>query len=162
MADQELKRGPGLVAGGFEQGAAGDRRTMDGGQIGVVGFVAGVDGNAVLLGDEGMENACLETGGGEVTLHGAVIAAGAFDGHDAVAELVLLEGVADLSDRVVETDPGVLDGSGWNEDAAVEVGEQEFGACFSAVEAEDAEVFGSDQLDARVKHPARLADRLNL
>ena len=50
------------------------------------------------------------------------------------------------------------DGGGRDEDAAVEVGEQQLGACLGAVEADDAEVFGSDLLDARVEHAAGLAD----
>ena len=41
---------------------------------------------------------------------------------------------------------------------AVEVGEEELGACLGAVEADDAEVFGSDLLDAGMEHAAGLAD----
>ena len=106
MADEQLQGGPGLVAGGFEQGAAGDGGAMDGGQVGVVGLVAGIDGLAILLGDEGMEDAGLEAGGGEGALHEAVIAAGAFDGDEAVAELVRGEGLADLGDGGVESRVG--------------------------------------------------------
>lgn len=134
MADDELQGGPGFIAGGFEQCAAGDRGAVDGGQVGVVGFVAGINGLAVVLGDEGMEDAGLEAGGGEGALYEAVIAAGPFDGDEAVAELVVLEGLPDLGDGVVEARSRVLDLGGWEEDAAVEVGEEEFGACFGAVE----------------------------
>src|SRR3954467_13948274 len=50
MADDQLQRGPGFVTGGLKQGAAGDGGAMEGGQVGVVGLVAGIDGLAVLLG----------------------------------------------------------------------------------------------------------------
>ena len=88
MADEQLQGRPGLVAGGFEQGEAGDGGAVDGGQVGVVGLVAGIDGLAELLGGEGMDDAGLEAGGGEGALDDAVIAAGAFDGDEAVAEVV--------------------------------------------------------------------------
>src|SRR5579862_7838000 len=84
MTDDELQGGPGFVARRFEQRATGDGGAMDGGQIGVVGFVAGIDGLTILLGDEGVEDARLEAGGGEGALDEAVIAAGAFDGDEAV------------------------------------------------------------------------------
>jgi hypothetical protein len=45
-----------------------------------------------------------------------------------------------------------------DEDAAVEVGEEELGACLGTVEADDAEVFGTDQLHGRVQHTAELAN----
>ena len=92
MADDQLQGGPGFIACRFEQSAAGDGGAVDGGQIGVIGFVAGIDGLAILFGDEGMEDARLEAGGGEGALDEAVIAAGAFDGDEAIAELVLGEG----------------------------------------------------------------------
>ena len=76
-------------------GAAGDGGAVDGGQVGVIGLVAGIDGLAILLGDEGVEDAGLEAGGGEGALDNAVIAAGAFDGDEAVVELVAAEGLAD-------------------------------------------------------------------
>jgi len=52
----------------------------------------------------------------------------------------------------------VGDDGGRDEDAAVEVGEEELGAVFVTVEADDAEVFGTDELDAGMKHAARLAE----
>src|SRR5438477_69254 len=61
-------------------------------------------------------------------------------------------------DGGVEVGSGVGDGSGRDEDAAVEVGEEELGAGLGAVEADDAEVFGSDLLDAWMEHTTGLAD----
>ena len=89
-----------------------------------------------------MKDARLEAGGGEGALDEAVIAAGAFDGDEAVAELMVGEGLADVGDGGVEVGSVVGDGGGRDEDAAVEVGEEELGAGLGAVEAEDAEVFG--------------------
>ena len=158
VADDQLQRGPGLVAGGLEQSAAGDGGAMDGGEVGVVGLVAGIDGLAVLLGGEGVQDARLEASGGEGALHEAVIAAGAFDGDEAVVELMLGEGFADLGDGGVEVGTVVGDGGGRDEDAAVEVGEQELGADLGTVEADDAEVFRADLLHAGVQQAARLGD----
>lgn len=53
---------------------------------------------SIQVGDEGMEDTGLESGGRERTLHDAVIAARAFDGDQAVADVVPREGVTDLSD----------------------------------------------------------------
>ena len=131
---------------------------MNSGEVGVVGLVAGIDGLAVLLGDEGMEDARLEAGRSEGALHDTVIAAGAFDGDEAVAELVRVEGLPDLSDGGFEVGTVVGDGSRRDEDAAVEIGAKELGACLGAVEADEAEVFGADLLDARMEDAARLAE----
>jgi len=43
---------------------------------------------------------------------------------------------------------------------AVEVGEQPLGACLGAIDGDDAEVFGSDLLDARVEGAAGVLDRV--
>src|SRR3989442_9169616 len=119
VPDDQLQGGPGLVAGGLQQRAAGDSGAVDGGQVGVVGLVAGIDGLAVLLGDEGMQDARLEAGGGEAALDDAMIAPGAFDGDEAVPELVLGEGAPDLGDGVVEVGTGVGQLGGREEDATV-------------------------------------------
>ena len=105
-----------------------------------------------------MEDARLEAGGGEGALDEAMIAAGAFDGDEAVKDVVFGEGMTHLSDRRVESGPRVLDEGGRDQDAAVEIGEQQLGADLGTVEADDAEVFGTDLLDARMKQPARLGD----
>src|SRR5450759_2351491 len=105
-----------------------------------------------------MEDGRLEAGGGEGALDEAVITAGAFDGDEAVKDVMFGEGVTHLGDGGVEGGPVVFNGGGRNQDAAVEVGEQHLGANLGAVEAEDAEVFGSDLLDAGMKQPARLGD----
>ena len=97
-------------------------------------LLPGSTGWRILLGDEGVDDAGLEAGGGEGALDEAVIAAGAFDGDEAVVELVLGEGVPDLGDGGVEVGAVVGDGGGRDEDVAVEVGEQELGAGLGAVD----------------------------
>ena len=159
VADHQLQRGPSLVAGGFQKRAARDGSAMDGSQVGVVGFVAGINRLAVLLGDKRMEDAGLETSRAESALHDPVIAAGAFDGDHAVADLVLLEGQPDLSDGRVEISSVVLDHGRENELTAVKIGEEELGTDLVAVKTDDAEVFGTDLLHAGMEHPTGLADR---
>ncbi len=105
-----------------------------------------------------LQDARFEAGAGEGALDEAVIASGGFDGDEAVAEVVIGEGLADLGDGSVEVDAVVGDGGGRDEDGAIEVGEEELGACLGAVEAEDAEAFGTQLLAARMKDVTRLAD----
>src|SRR5262249_52962254 len=124
LADEQLQRGPGDVATGFLKGAAGDGGAVDSGEVGVIGLVTGIDGLAGLLGDERVEDAGLEAGGGEAALDDAMIASGAFDGDQAIAELVLGEGVPNLGDGSVEFETVVGDVGRRDEDAAVEVGQQ--------------------------------------
>src|SRR5262249_7590327 len=112
MADEQEQGGPGLVAGGLQEGAAGDGGPVQRGQVGVVGLVAGIDTLAILLGDEGVHDAGLEAGGGKGALDQAVVAAGALDGDQAVAELVGGEGIADLGDSGVEVGAGLGPGPG--------------------------------------------------
>src|SRR5208282_6666465 len=80
MANEQLQGSPGLVPGRFQQGTARDGSAVDGGQVGIVGLVAGIDRLTVLLGGEGMEDARLETGRRKGALHDPVIAARAFNG----------------------------------------------------------------------------------
>jgi len=140
-----VQGGPGFVAAGFEQGATGDGGAVHGGEVGVVGLVAGIDRLAVLLGDEGMKDAGLEVGGVEGVLDDAVIAAGAFDGHQAITEIVGRESLAYWGHGGVKVRAVVGDDGRRDKDAAVEVGEKELGASLGAVDADDAEVFGPDQ-----------------
>lgn len=72
--------------------------------------------------------------------------------------MVVVEGLEDLGYGGVEVGAVMVDGSRRQEDAAVEVGEEKLGACFGAVEADDAEVLGADKLDAGVEYAVRLSD----
>ena len=96
-----------------------------------------------------MDDAGVESGGGEGALHRAVIAAGLLDGDDEVPQVVLGDGPPEVGEGCVESGAGVLDGGQGDEDAAVEVGEQPGGAGLGAVDGDNAEVLGSDGLDAR-------------
>jgi hypothetical protein len=80
-----------------------------------------------------------------------VIAAGAFDGDEEIAEVVSGDGLPELLEGVVEGEAVVFDERGWDEDVAEEVGEHPFGAGLGTIDGDDAKVFGSDLLDARVE-----------
>ncbi len=121
-------------------------------------LVPGSTGWRYCLVTNGVQDARLEASGGEGTLDEAVIAAGAFDGDEAITELVLGKGVADLGDGGVECGAVVLDGGGRNQDVAIEIGEEELGAELGTVKADDAEVIGADLLDAGVPSAAGLGD----
>src|ERR1700736_424296 len=120
----------------------------DGGDVGVIGFVVRVGGLAVLLGGEGMDEACLEAGLAEGLLDGPMIFAGAFDGDDEVAEVVLLASLTDAVAGGLEVAARVVHGVRFEEGVAVEVGEEVVGARLGAIDGDNAEVFGSDSLDA--------------
>ena len=62
MAAEQLQGDVGVGPGRFEQAEAVGGGPPDGGQVGVVGLVAGVGGLAVLLGGEGMDQSGLEAG----------------------------------------------------------------------------------------------------
>src|SRR5581483_5082600 len=159
MADEQLQGRPGLVARGFQQRATRDGSPMDGREVLVVGLVARIDRLAVLLGDEGMKDTGLEARRRERALHEAVITARAFDGDHAIVEVVLLERLTDLCDGGIESRSGMSDAGRRDEQAAVEVGEEQLGANFATVKADDAEVLRTDLLDARMEHATRLAHR---
>jgi hypothetical protein len=55
----------------------------------------------------------------------------------------------------------VFDDGGWYEDVTEEVGEHPLGSRFGTIDADDAEVLGSDFLDARVKSAVWFLDGLH-
>ena len=71
---------------------------MQGGQIGVVGFVAGISRLTVLISGEGVDQAHVPAQFAESPLHRTVIFAGALDGDDEVSQIVLAERLADALD----------------------------------------------------------------
>ena len=89
MAGQELELLVDRVEVPAPQAEAVDGGAVDGGQVGVVGLVAGVGGLAELLGGERVDDADLEAGGGEGPLGRAVIASGPLDGDDQVGQAVV-------------------------------------------------------------------------
>jgi hypothetical protein len=56
VAAEQLQGGPVGIAGGLEEGTAGDGGAVQRGQVLVVGLVAGIDGLAELAGDEGSKS----------------------------------------------------------------------------------------------------------
>ncbi len=101
---------------------------MDGGgadrpQVDVVGLVAGVFDLAVLMRGQGSRMRTLEVGIGERAFDGQVIAAGALDDDEDVAELVLTTRLTNGLDGKGVVRRSIPEVSGRNEDVSVEVGE---------------------------------------
>ena len=71
VAGQRTEPEADVVQRPFGQAEAVDRGPVDGAEVGVVGLVAGVGGEAVLLGGQGMDDAGLEPGGVMARLTGA-------------------------------------------------------------------------------------------
>jgi hypothetical protein len=88
-----------------------------------------------------------------------MIASGAFNGDEAIAELVMIEGEADLGYGAVKVGAIVSHPGRWDEDPPIEIGQEEFGADLGRVKADDAKMFWSDLLDAGMKQAARLTNR---
>ena len=143
---------------GLEQTEAVDCGAVDGGEIGVIGLVAGVGGLSELFGRERVDDADLGAGLGEGALDRSVVAAGALDGDDVVLDAVPVQGLAEEPHGGPKTGLIMLDDGGWDEDSAVEVGEHDFGPSLGAIDAEDAEVLGSDGLDPGMKDSVGLVN----
>src|SRR5205085_1531773 len=97
---------------------------------------------------------------GAGALHGSVVAARAFHRHQEIVEGVLLAGVPDLCHGRLQRGAVMLDDRGRYADVAVEVAEHPLGAGLGTIDADDAEVLGSDLLDARVNDAGRLLQDL--
>ncbi len=109
MADEELQLPPRFDGRRFEQREAVDGGAMNRLEVGVVGLVVGVGRLAKLLGGERVHEARLEVGLAKGILDGMVISAGALDGDEAVAQIVLGEPCPNLLDRGRQLDTVVSD-----------------------------------------------------
>ena len=92
---QQLETDEDRVGVGFEQTEAVDCGAVDGGEVGVIGLVAGVGGLPELLGGERVDDADLRAGPGEGALDGSVVAACAIDGNDVVLDAVPVQGLVE-------------------------------------------------------------------
>ena len=130
----------------------------DGGQIGVVGLVARIGGQAKLLRRERMHDARFEVGRREGALDRPMVVAGAFDGDDDIAEVVLADRVAQGGDEGVERSAFVLDRDGGNQNSSVEVCQEQPRPLFGDIDGDNAETLGPDRLHARAELPIGLLD----
>ena len=144
----------------FEQAETIDGAALHGGQIGVVGLVAGVGGLPMLLGGQRVDDPDLEARLGEGTLDGAVVASRPLDDHDLIPDPGLFQGGAKTLDHRSEACLGVLNLGGWDEDAAVKIGEHPFGPSLGTIDTDDTEVLRSDPLDTGTDHATSLVDGL--
>lgn len=87
-----------------------------------------------------------------------MIDARALDGHEHISKAVTLDRAADLGDHRVEALLVVFDHGGWDEDAAVEIGEHPLGTSLGTIHGHDTEVLGADLLNPRVERAGRLDD----
>jgi hypothetical protein len=158
VSGQELEPMVDRIGCGFGESEAVDGGSMDGGEVGVVGLVSGIGGLTELLGGEGMDDADLESGGGEGVFDDMMISSGSFDDDDAVKNLMGVAGLAESSDGVQKRRLGVGDFCGRDQDFPIEVCEHPFGPGLGAIDGDDAEVFRADVLDAGMNRAVGLVN----
>ena len=108
-----------------------------------------------------MDEANIVTRGCEQVLGDLVITACPFNGHNQITQVVFLAGGVELRDRGVQFRSIVLDRGRPNENPTIEIAQHPFEARFRAIDADDAEVFRPDALDARLNHTVGLVSRRN-
>src|SRR5882762_7774965 len=107
-----------------------------------------------------MDEACVITSLFAGALDGPVIFAGAFNGHDQIAQIVLSVSLAHLIEECLEMPARMRNGLRRNQDRAVEIGEHELRPRFGAVEAEHAEVLRPDPLYPLADLPIGFLDEI--
>jgi hypothetical protein len=140
----------------FQQAESIDGSAVNRGEIGVIGLVSGIGGLAVLLGRVRVDDTDLDPSLGERALNGAVITPGSLDDADEVFDIVSCHCGADVLESGLKARAVVLDGGRLQKDPAVEVREQDLGACLGAVHAKEREVFGPNSLDTWMDDAPRL------
>ena len=101
-----------------------------------------------------MDHARLKASLAEGVLDGVMVTAGPFDGDQAIADVVLLQGNSNLVDGRIEFHTVVCHLGGRDQDVAIEVGQHPFGAGLGTIDTDDAEMFRTDFLHARVDDAA--------
>ena len=122
MPGEQLQFDPALLGRLLCQSKSVHGGSMNGRQIRVIGFVAGIGRLPELFGGKRMNHARFKPGRGEGALGDVVVASGSFDGHKQVSYLVFLDRRAELCDRGVEIGAVVSHDRWRHTDVAVEVG----------------------------------------
>ena len=150
MPRQELKLDINWIGFVLQHSEPVGSGTVHGEEVGVVGFIAGIGGLAILFGGVGMKDADLDPGLGEGDLDRTVVASGPLDDPDHVLDRVPLGGVTHQLQHRLETRLVVLDSGRLQEHPAVEVRQHDLGANLCAIDTKDREMLGADGLDTRV------------
>src|SRR5262249_54840557 len=115
---------------------------------------------AELVAGQGMNDPGLVAGGGVGALNRLMIGTGPFDGDRDIAEVMSRDRLPQGGDGLLEALPGMLDLGGFDQDAAVEIGEYPLGAGLGTIDRHDAEVLGCGHLDPGVNRAGWLDDRV--
>jgi hypothetical protein len=132
---------------GLQQTEAVDGDPKNGRQVGVIGFVAWVSGLAILLRGVRMHQAHFGTGFPESALDGAVIFTRTLNGHDVIPQVVLCKSLADAVNRSREISTRVPYRGWLDENFAVEIGKHVAGSCLGTVDANNAKVLRTNNLN---------------
>lgn len=158
MPGEELQGQVAWCPGLAEQSEAIDGSAEDGDEIMVIGFDIAMFGLAIVAGGKGVYKPGVEACIAEGSPDDLVIGCGHLDTDDGVLESVLFDRFAKCVDGHAEVVASMFDGSGRDEDAAIEIGQHPLGAVFGTIDADDSEVFGAGLLDAGLNDPGRLTE----
>ena len=157
MAGQEPDLGVEGVGFVLQESEAVDRRAMDGGEVGVVGLVAGVGGLAELLGGEGWTIRTSNPASGRRPGPGGGTAR-CVPRRRSRRRAGALGGVADRLDGRLEAPAIVVEDGGWDEDFPVEIGQEELGSGLGGIDADDPKAFWAHGLHPGMEGPGGLVN----
>ena len=103
-----------------------------------------------------MNQSGFEAGLAKGELEGAIVVAGAFDGDDDGAQVMVVHGLPNAVDGGLQLAALMFEGGGLEDGLAVEVGEQVARSGLGAVDGDYAKVFGAHLLNARRQLPVGL------
>jgi len=147
MAPQHLQGEIVIGPHGIDQTESLGGSAKDPCEIGIIGLIVRVGGLTIVLGGEGMDQAGIEACLAKSSLDGTVIVAGAFDGHDDVAQVVIGHDLPEAIDGGLQVAFRVGQGLGIDEDLAIEVSDQEARTRLGTVDGDDAKVGRTDFLN---------------
>ena len=150
MTREELKRSISLTPGRFDESESIHGGAEDRDEIVIVCFEIAMFWSPIMARSEGVYESRFEACVSKGTHHDQMIAARHFHTHDRIFDIVLLDRQLQCLDCLLERIPLVLDTSGLDEKTSVEIGEHPLGTRLGAVNTDDAKVFGSDILNARL------------
>lgn len=97
----------------LDQSKSQDGSPMNSSEVGVISFVVGIGGLTQLPRSKGVDQSCFKSGLAEGELNRSMVLSGAFQDDEEVVEVVLLLGLSNLREGILEIALIVVECSGW-------------------------------------------------